>query len=60
VLEQKTELVRCHRQYLINIKMIKEIKLLDHGLAEITTLGDSTVPVSRRYLKTLKEQLGFQ
>lgn len=59
VLEQKTGLVRCHRQYLINIKMIKEIKLLDHGLAEITTQGDFTVPVSRRYLKTLKEQLGF-
>ncbi|MDR9831129.1 two-component system response regulator BtsR [Vibrio sp. FNV 38] len=59
VLEEKTALVRCHRQYLVNIKSIKEIKLLENGLAEIVTCSDHTVPVSRRYLKTLKEMLGF-
>lgn len=59
VLEEKTPLVHCHRQYLINLKAIKEIKLLDHGLAEIVTLSDQRVPVSRRYLKNLKERLGF-
>ncbi|WP_070972257.1 two-component system response regulator BtsR [Vibrio sonorensis] len=59
VLEEKTHLVRCHRQYLVNIKAIKEIKLLENGLAEIVTVSDNLVPVSRRYLKTLKEMLGF-
>ncbi|MGD8173017.1 two-component system response regulator BtsR [Vibrio sp. TRT 21S02] len=59
ILEEKTPLVRCHRQYLVNVKAIKEIKLLENGLAEIITLSDHKVPVSRRYLKTLKEMLGF-
>lgn len=59
VLEEKTPLVRCHRQFLVNISTIKEIKLLDNGLAEIITVSDHPLPVSRRYLKTLKEMLGF-
>ncbi|MGF1697603.1 two-component system response regulator BtsR [Vibrio lamellibrachiae] len=59
VLEEKTPLVRCHRQYLVNTKSIKEIKLLENGLAEIITSSDHQVPVSRRYLKNLKEMLGF-
>ncbi|MEZ8167360.1 two-component system response regulator BtsR [Vibrio tasmaniensis 1F-187] len=60
ILEEKTDLIRCHRQYLINIKSIQEIKLLENGLAEIITLTGFEVPVSRRYLKALKEQLGLQ
>ncbi|MDC5820968.1 two-component system response regulator BtsR [Vibrio europaeus] len=59
VLEEKTLLVRCHRQFLVNIRAIKEIKLLENGLAEIITVSDHPLPVSRRYLKTLKEMLGF-
>lgn len=59
VLEEKTPLVRCHRQFLVNTKAIKEIKLLENGLAEIITLNDHPIPVSRRYLKALKERLGF-
>lgn len=59
VLEEKTPLVRCHRQYLMNIKAIKEIKLLENGLAEIISSSGHPIPVSRRYLKTLKELLGF-
>ncbi|MGL6316550.1 two-component system response regulator BtsR [Vibrio sp. WXL103] len=59
VLEEKTPLVRCHRQYLVNINSIKEIKLLENGLAEIITTSQHQVPVSRRYLKSLKERLGF-
>lgn len=58
-LEEKTELLRCHRQYLINTKAIKEIQLLDNGLAEVITRSGKTVPVSRRYLKTLKQELGI-
>lgn len=59
VLEEKTPLVRCHRQFLVNISAIKEIKLLENGLAEIVTVSNHPLPVSRRYLKTLKEMLGF-
>ncbi len=59
VLEEKTSLVRCHRQFLVNIKQIKEIKLLDNGLAEIMTLSGHSLPASRRYLKVLKERLGL-
>jgi len=55
VLEEKTELLRCHRQYLINPEAIREIRLLDNGLAEIITNCSATVPVSRRYLKVLKD-----
>lgn len=55
MLQAKTDLLRCHRQYLINPHMIREIRLLDNGLAEIITLGKHVVPVSRRYLKELKD-----
>jgi len=56
VLEEKTELLRCHRQYLINPNTIREIKLLDNSLAEIITCSGAVAPVSRRYLKMLKER----
>jgi two-component system LytT family response regulator len=59
VLEDKTPLLRCHRQYLINVKRIKEISLLENGLAEIITQTGFIVPISRRYLKAVKEQLGI-
>ncbi|WP_375751219.1 two-component system response regulator BtsR [Vibrio sp. HN007] len=58
-LEEKTDLLRCHRQYLVNTSAIKEIKLLENGLAEIITLSSHEIPVSRRYLKVLKEKLGI-
>lgn len=58
-LEEKTELLRCHRQYLINTQKIKEIKLLDNGLGEVITQSGQVVPISRRYLKPLKEELGI-
>ncbi|AVI68484.1 two-component system response regulator YehT [Shewanella sp. WE21] len=59
VFEEKTPLVRCHRQYLISPKAIAEIELLDTGAQVTTHLGDK-VPVSRRYLKSLKQLFGFQ
>lgn len=59
LLEEKTPLIRCHRQYLINPKAIREIKLLENGLAEVITCAEHSVPVSRRYLKPLKEALGL-
>lgn len=57
-LEARTPLLRCHRQHLIHPERIAEIILLDNGAGEITTRGGQQVPVSRRYLKSLKEMLG--
>ncbi|AGH81214.1 two-component response-regulatory protein YehT [Psychromonas sp. CNPT3] len=54
VLEDKTTLIRCHRQYLVNPDAIREIKILDNALAEILTYSARVVPVSRRYLKEIK------
>ncbi|WP_437887536.1 two-component system response regulator BtsR [Phytobacter sp. V91] len=58
-LESRTPLLRCHRQYLVNMAHLKEIKLEDNGQAELLLRDGQTVPVSRRYLKNLKEALGL-
>ncbi|WP_298439827.1 two-component system response regulator BtsR [uncultured Ferrimonas sp.] len=60
VLEQQGAFLRCHRQYLIQPSAIAEIVLQDGGCAEIITHSGKTVPVSRRYLKPLKQKFGFQ
>jgi len=57
LLEDRTRLLRCHRQYLVNIAQIDEINLQEGGGAEIRTRSANTLPVSRRYLKKLKETL---
>lgn len=59
VLEEKTDLIRCHRQYLINPTCIREIKLLDNGSADIVTRSNHHAPVSRRYLKVIKDRFGL-
>ena len=59
VISEQTELLYCHRQILINPDRIESIQLLDQGLAEIRTRGGRTLPVSRRYLRQLRERLGF-
>jgi two-component system LytT family response regulator len=59
VLVARTGLLRCHRQFLINPDRIEAIQLLDQGLAEIRTRSGRTLPVSRRYLRQLRERLGF-
>lgn len=56
-LELKTSLVRCHRQYLVALDSVREIRLLDNGLATLFIDNGDTVPVSRRYLKKLKDAL---
>lgn len=58
-LESRTPLLRCHRQHLVNMQHLKEIRLEDNGQAELVLRAGQTVPVSRRYLKTLKEALGL-
>lgn len=58
-LEEKTPFVRCHRKYMVNTELLKEIKLLENGAAEVLTNTGKHIPVSRRYLKLLKEKLGI-
>ncbi|MDA8123765.1 MAG: two-component system response regulator BtsR [Deltaproteobacteria bacterium] len=59
VLENKTDLVRCHKQFLINIDLVDEILLRENGAAEVRTKSGRLVPVSRRYLKILREKWLF-
>ena len=47
-LESRTPLIRCHRQYLVNMAHLKEIRLEDNGQAELVLRAGQTVPVSRR------------
>lgn len=54
-LAQELGLVRCHRQYLIHPEAIQAITLITGGSAELTTRGGQKIPVSRRYLKALRE-----
>ena len=58
-LETRTPLLRCHRQYLVNLTRLREILLGDNGQAELILSNDETIPVSRRYLRPLKEALGL-
>ncbi|CRL64176.1 MULTISPECIES: two-component system response regulator BtsR [Proteus] len=58
-LETRTQLVRCHRQYLVNMDYVNEIIFGDNGQAELILHNNSQIPVSRRYLKPLKEAIGL-
>ncbi len=59
VIEERTPLMRCHRQYLVNVDCIDEIHLLENGLGEIKSTAGHRLPVIRRYMKSLKDLLGF-
>ncbi|VTQ52732.1 response regulator receiver domain-containing protein [Campylobacter jejuni] len=58
-LEVRTPLLRCHRQYLVNMDYLQEIRLEDKNQAELLLRDGQVVPVSRRYLKSLKETVGL-
>lgn len=57
LIQERTDLIRCHRQYLVNPEQIAEIELLENGAAEIITHSGKRVPVSRRYLRVIKDKL---
>ncbi len=59
VLEARANLIRCHKQFLVNIDQVDEIILQENQSALIQTRSKKNVPVSRRYLKKIKEQLGI-
>jgi two-component system LytT family response regulator len=58
-LEERTGFIRCHRQYLLNPHHVQELCWQDNGNAEIITNSQQHVPVSRRYLKPLKQALNI-
>ncbi len=57
LLQERTPLMRCHRQYLVNLTRIEEIELLENGSAEIVMCSGQRVPVSRRHLREIKDKL---
>jgi two-component system LytT family response regulator len=59
VLENRTNLIRCHKQFLINIDLVDEIILRENMAADVKTKSGRLVPVSRRYLRLLREKLHF-
>ncbi len=59
VLQQRTPLLRCHRQYLVNIDQVQKLHYLESGLAEFITRRGRAIPISRRLLPEIKERLGI-
>jgi two-component system LytT family response regulator len=59
LIECRSGLFRCHRQYLINLAKIDRIVLNENASADAITVSGKVVPVSRRYLKLLKDALGL-
>jgi two-component system, LytTR family, response regulator len=59
VLEARTSLIRCHKQYLVNIDSVDEIILHDNLLADMQMKSGRRIPVSRRYLRKIKGQFGL-
>ena len=58
-IEERTPLLRCHRQVLVNPEAIREIVLQENGAGEIVTNAEARIPVSRRHLVALKERLSI-
>ncbi len=58
-LEARAGLLRCHKQFLVNIDRIDEISLSENSLAVIRTKSGLSVPVSRRHLAKLRAALGL-
>ncbi|MFB5675253.1 LytR/AlgR family response regulator transcription factor [Paenibacillus terreus] len=54
-----TAIVRVHRAYLVNLDSITEIEPWFHSTCNLILKNGSRVPVSRTYLKELKQLLGF-
>jgi two-component system LytT family response regulator len=59
-LEAKTDLARCHRQYLVNVAEIEEITRPEPRAAVLRLRSGHTVPVSRRYFPKLRQRLGLR
>jgi two-component system LytT family response regulator len=61
VLETRTgKLIRCHKQYLVNLGQVREMVRSEDGTAVMKTRSGKEVPVSRRLLVKLKDALGIR
>jgi two-component system LytT family response regulator len=58
-LEERSDLLRCHRKCLVNIHKVDQIIPGESGTADIKTTTDHVIPVSRRHLKELKRLVGI-
>ncbi|MNI24905.1 Sensory transduction protein LytR [compost metagenome] len=56
---QNTSIVRVHRAFLVNLDAIVEIQPWFHSTYTLLMKDGSKVPVSRTYLKDLKQLIGF-
>ena len=56
VLEERAGLVRCHKQFLVNLDHVDQISLEDGG-AVLRTKSGKDVPVSRRHVSGIRELL---
>ena len=60
LLEAKVpHMVRCHKQFLVNLAHIDEISRNDPSTVTLRTRSGKQAPVSRRHLVGLKERLGI-
>ncbi|MEO1230425.1 MAG: two-component system response regulator BtsR [Myxococcota bacterium] len=58
-LESRFGMFRTHKQYVVTLSRIEEIRMTEGGCAELTLRGGERVPVSRRYVRALKQKLGL-
>lgn len=58
----KRDFIQVHRSYIVNIKYIKEIVTWFHGsyMLMMDDAQKSEVPVSRNFIKNLKQKLGIK
>lgn len=57
-LRSHTFVIRCHRAFLVNINNISNVEGNSQGTRLAFTKTTQKIPVSRAYLKSLKEKLG--
>jgi two-component system LytT family response regulator len=59
VLEERAGFLRVHKQHLVNVDRVVEILFGDEDGSTVRTRSGQSVPVSRRYLASLKQRLGL-
>jgi two-component system LytT family response regulator len=57
VLEARGRMLRCHKQYLVNVDAVDEVCLGDEPA--VRTRAGHSVPISRRHLPLVRERLGL-
>lgn len=58
-IELKSNLVRTHRSYIVNLDQIKELYAWFNGTYKLIMKDDQEVPISRGNVKKIKELLGI-